>query len=404
MALTDRSIRHAQASDKPRKLADGKGLYLLITRAGSKLWRMDYRFLGKRKTLSLGAYPGTTLQAAQAAREAARQALKAGTDPAARGREARHPGRDLAARAWDPARPDARPPAPGNGELLLEWLNPDSAFGFRATRRLEAVRTPYQTLEVFDTPQWGKLFRLDGRYMTSEGDEFFYHEAMVHPMAVSHPAPRTALVIGGGDGGSSEELLKHPSMERVVMAELDGEVVRIARAHLGAVHRGVFADPRLEVRIGDGWVLAEALAGQGERFDLIVFDLTDPDSPAHRLYTRAFFLLAKELLNPGGAISLHLGSPIFNPDQVRKLLANLAGVFRILRPLGLYIPLYGCYWGLAVASDGLDPLAADGARVARRLQARNILGLRYYNEEIHRALFALPNFYRDLLPPKAGEI
>ncbi|MEN9314186.1 MAG: polyamine aminopropyltransferase, partial [Pseudomonadota bacterium] len=78
-------------------------------------------------------------------------------------------------------------------ELLLEWLNAGSAYGFRATRRLETVRTPFQTVEVFDTPQWGKLFRLDGAYMTSERDEFFYHENLVHPAAVAHPHPRRAL-------------------------------------------------------------------------------------------------------------------------------------------------------------------------------------------------------------------
>ncbi|MFP5406859.1 MAG: S-adenosylmethionine decarboxylase, partial [Gammaproteobacteria bacterium] len=103
----------------------------------------------------------------------------------------------------------SRDPESRSDELLLEWLNDDSAYGFKAVRRLETVRTPYQMLEVFETPQWGKLFRLDGRYMTSERDEFFYHEPIVHAAAISHPSPRSALVVGGGDGGSSEELLKH---------------------------------------------------------------------------------------------------------------------------------------------------------------------------------------------------
>lgn len=280
-------------------------------------------------------------------------------------------------------------------ELLLEWLNPDSAYGFRATRRLETIRTPYQTLEVFDTAQWGKLFRLDGAYMTSEKDEFFYHEPIVHCAAVAHPAPRNALVIGGGDGGSSEELLKHPSLQRVVMAELDPEVVRVARQHLASVHRGAFDDPRLEVRIGDGFAFARETH---ERFDLVVLDLTDPDTPAHRLYTRAFFETARGLLAPGGALSLHLGSPVYQAERVRALLADLAAVFPVVRPLGLHIPLYGAYWGLAIASETLDPCALDAASVAQRLRDRDIRDLEFYNGEMHGALFALPNFYRRLLP------
>lgn len=279
-------------------------------------------------------------------------------------------------------------------ELLLEWLNEGSAYGFRATRRLETVRTPFQTVEVFETPQWGKLFRLDGAYMTSERDEFFYHEPIVHCAALAHPAPRSALVIGGGDGGSSEELLKHPTIERVLMAELDEDVVRISKQYLQAVHRGAFDDPRLEVRIGDGFDYARTA---GERFDLIVLDLTDPDTPAQKLYTREFFETARGLLNPGGAISLHLGSPVFQPERVRGLLADLQAVFPIVRPLGLHIPLYGAYWGLAVVSETLDPTAVDAATLARRLDERGIGELELYNPGFHGALFALPNFYRRLL-------
>jgi len=294
-------------------------------------------------------------------------------------------------------------PETQSGELLLEWLNEDSAYGFRAARRIETVRTPYQTLEVFDTPQWGRLFRLDGCYMTSERDEFFYHEAITHPVAIAHPAPASALVIGGGDGGSSEELLKHPSMRRVVMAELDAEVVRVARQHLGKVHRGVFDDPRLHIEIGDGWALVERMAqanqaGGNERFDLIVLDLTDPGTPAHRLYTADFFRLLRGVMRPGAAVALHIGSPVFKPELVTHLLRELASVFPVVRPLGLYVPLYGAFWGLCVASDSLDPLAIGPQVVEERLRARGIDDLRYYNGDVHPALFALPNFFRELLP------
>ena len=292
-------------------------------------------------------------------------------------------------------------PVSQSGELLLEWLNNDSAFGFRAARRIETVRTPHQTLEVFETPQWGRLFRLDGCYMTSERDEFFYHEAITHPAAIAHPRPVSALVIGGGDGGSSEELLKHRSIERVVMAELDAEVVRVAREHLGTVHRGAFDDPRMDLRIGDGWALVDRMAATGERFDLVVLDLTDPDTPAHRLYTADFFRLLGRVMNPGAVVTLHVGSPVFRPDLVGKLLGDLSSVFAIVRPLGLYVPLYGSYWGMCCASQTLDPLAIDAQTAQRRIDERGICRLRYYNGDIHPALFALPNFYRELVPESA---
>ncbi|MFT3802680.1 MAG: polyamine aminopropyltransferase [Burkholderiaceae bacterium] len=284
-------------------------------------------------------------------------------------------------------------------ELLLEWLNRDSAYGFRVSRRLETLKSAYQTIEVFDTPQFGKLFRLDGAYMTSERDEFFYHEPLVHCAALAHPSPRRALIVGGGDGGSSEEMLKHPGIESVTVAELDPMVVDIARRHLGAVHRGAFDDPRLELVIGDGLAYARE---HDARFDLIVLDLTDPDTPARKLYTREFFTLLRERLAPGGAVTLHIGSPVFSPERVRHLLAELGRVFDKVAPLGLYIPLYGAYWGMAVASMTLDPRTVDAATLRERLRERAIGDLEYYNPDVHHALFALPNFVRRLLPEAAA--
>jgi spermidine synthase len=232
--------------------------------------------------------------------------------------------------------------------------------------------------------------------MTSEGEEFFYHEALVHPAALAHPAPRKALILGGGDGGAAEELLKHPSMEQVVVAELDEAVVQAARTHLQQVHRGVFDDPRLQLRIGDGMAMVEHTE---ERFDLALMDLTDPDTPASALYSDQALARMKRVLAPGGALVLHLGSPVFHGEQVARLVASLRERFAIVRCYGLYIPLYGAYWGLAVASDTLDAAALPPAQLRQRLAERRLPDLRYYNAEVHPALFALPNYYRDLVQP-----
>lgn len=275
----------------------------------------------------------------------------------------------------------------------MEPLTPHARFGYRATA-LQSLQTPYQKLELLQTPQFGKVLRLDDCFMTSEGEEFFYHEALVHPAAMAHPAPRKALILGGGDGGAAEELLKHPSIERVVLAELDEAVVQFSRQHLQSVHRGALDDPRVEVCIGDGLALMDA---SDERFDLALMDLTDPDTPASALYAPDSLARMKRVLAPGGALVLHLGSPVFHGAQVAELVRSLRQQFSVVRCYGLYIPLYGAYWGLAVASDELDPLELKAQQVAERLRQRKVRDLQYYNEQVHGALFALPNYYRELL-------
>ncbi|AVZ80481.1 polyamine aminopropyltransferase [Zoogloeaceae bacteirum Par-f-2] len=283
-------------------------------------------------------------------------------------------------------------------DLLLEWLNGDAGFFYRSGSLLEKGASPYQQYEVWDTPQFGKLFRLDDCFMTSERDEFYYHENLIHVAAIAHAAPRSALIIGGGDGGSAEELFKHPGLDRVVLVELDAKVIDIARQHLFAVHRGSLDDPRLEIRIEDGLrYVREVAPAAGERFDLIVLDLTDPVGPAEALYTQAFFADCKALLNQGGALALHIGAPIFQPARVRQLVGRLRDSFACVSPYFLYIPLYGSLWGLACASDTLDPKTLSAEEVDRRLAARRIDDLQHYNGAVHCAQFALPTYLRRLL-------
>ena len=278
-------------------------------------------------------------------------------------------------------------------ERIIERLNEASGVWFEGTL-VERRRTPFQLLEVYDTPELGRIFRLDGCNMTSERDEFFYHENLVHPAAAAHPSPRRALVIGGGDGGSSEELLKHSTVERVHMAELDPGVIEVARAQFGRVHRGAFDDPRLKVTVGDGLAY---LRGTQERYDLVAMDLTDPVGPSAELYAPATFALARRAMDEGGALVLHLGSPFSHPERVRQTLANLREVFRVVAPYFVHIPLYGSIWGFACASDSLDPRLLEPAEIDRRLAARGVGDLQYYNGETHRAVFALPNYVRSLV-------
>ncbi|MYN11726.1 polyamine aminopropyltransferase [Pusillimonas sp. TS35] len=292
--------------------------------------------------------------------------------------------------------PQVQPPG-----IVLEHTNADSVYGFRFNRRVLSRQTPYQHLELLQSPELGLTLKLDDHFMTSEADEFFYHEAMVHPAATAHPDPRNALIIGGGDGGALEELLKHAGIESITLVELDGDVVDVAREHLRAINHGALDDPRVTVHIQDGARYLADCVNSGAAFDLILLDLTDPETPAGPLYTHEFFALCERVLAPGGAMALHLGTPFHEPEQVRGLAASLAGVFDQVHAYGLHIPLYGTYWALAVVSNTLNPREIPAAVIEQRLIDRGIGALQYYNADIHGALFALPNYYRALLPAPA---
>ncbi len=278
--------------------------------------------------------------------------------------------------------------------LLVEPLNDSTGFYIRASRQVGEWRTPYQRMQIYDTPHYGKLFRLDGFNMTSEKEEFVYHENLIHPALTAHPAPKKVLIIGGGDGGSSEEALKHASVEQVTMCEIDAEVIQMAKEHFHAVHQGAFDNPRLRVLVGDGMKFVRQTH---ERFELIALDLNDPMGPAEALYSAEFFQHCRHALAPGGALALHIGSPVARPERVSELAQRLNGIFRIVRPYTMYIPLYGSLWAMAVCSDKLDPKAYTADEIDRRIEQRKMADLRYYNGETHEGVFALPNYVRDLV-------
>jgi spermidine synthase len=291
---------------------------------------------------------------------------------------------------------------PGNGlpagdiapGAMTEYLTDEWGFFIRSTRQIEKFMSPHQAVEVHDTAHFGKLFRLDGHFMTSEMDEFFYHENLVHMAALTHPSPERALIIGGGDGGSAEELLKHPSIKSVTLCELDLAVVDIARKYLQTVHKGALDDARLKLRIGDGF---EYIQASDEQYDLIVLDLTDPGGPSESLYTPDFYRMCAVRLKPVGAMTLHIASPIAHPDRIVACLANLRVAFPLVTPYLTSVPLYGGMWMMVCVSQTLDPKSVSAREVDRRISQRGLSQLKYYNGDMHRAALALPNFLRDLV-------
>jgi spermidine synthase len=296
-----------------------------------------------------------------------------------------------------PDKPDGGTP-PGAANVppgtLTEHLTDDWSFSVRSTREFERFRSPFQAVDVHDTVTFGKLFRLDGHFMTSERDEFFYHENLVHPAAVTHPQPASALVIGGGDGGSAEELLKHASIQAVTLVEIDMAVVDIARKYLFSVHHGAFDDPRLKLRIEDGLAFVRNAT---DHYDLIVLDLTDAGGPSAELYTPDFYRACAARLTPTGALTLHVASPVAHPERVRATIAQLRTAFPVVTPYLTSVPLYGGLWMMACCSHTLDPRQMTTLQVDRRIAQRELKNLQYYNGDMHRAAMALPNFVRALV-------
>ena len=190
-------------------------------------------------------------------------------------------------------------------------------------------------------------------------------------------------------------------MQRVVLAELDREVIDMARQWLPAVHRGAFDDPRLDIRLGDGRAFIEGCEAQ---FDQIVLDLTDPFGPAVALYTRQFYRACQRALKPGGVISLHIQSPIHRGDTMARIVASLRGVFGVVRPYLQYVPLYGTLWAMAMASDSADPLALPAAEVDARLARHGLTDLQLYSGATHHGILSLPPFVQALLAAPAQPV
>jgi spermidine synthase len=290
-------------------------------------------------------------------------------------------------------------------EYTLEHLTPDSVYGTRMKQTIAETQSQFQQISVSESAEFGKVMRIDDAMMTSERDEFIYHECLIHPAAMSHQDPRRALIIGGGDGGALEELLKHPSIEHVTLCELDPTVIALSRQHLKSIHHNAFDEDKVRIVHGDGFgYVRNTLAPSEERFDLMFLDLTDPVAPtgsslAAECMTVEFFNACKTCLQPDGMLVLHLGSPFYHPDRFRETLQKLALPFEVVSPYTTFIPLYGALWGMAIASKSARPSALASDLLELRLRQRRIQDLQYYNIAVHQALFALPNYVKQLCAP-----
>lgn len=281
-----------------------------------------------------------------------------------------------------------------------EFHTPVSGIFFRAKRRLLSERTPFQKMEIYDTASHGRVLLLDGLVQTTERDEFFYHEMLVHPAMMAHPRPQSVLIIGGGDGGALREALRYP-VRSAVLVEIDSRVIAACRRYFSGLALS-FEDKRVETVVADG----NRFIRETDRcFDVILVDSSDPVGPSAVLHQRAFYAALKKCLRPGGIIAAQAGAPLFHLEHLRRKRLFLKGLFSYARYYLGPVPTYpGGLWCYAFLSERVDPLKPVRNKVPRNL--------RYYNTAVHRAAFALPEFLKDArprftspqipLPPRGG--
>jgi spermidine synthase len=289
------------------------------------------------------------------------------------------------------------PETPDEQHLALEWLTPDVVHGFAERRAPITTQSPLQRLDWHDTRALGRALSLDGAFMVSERDEFIYHECMVHVPALTHPAPHSAFVMGGGDGCTARELLKYPGITRVVIAELDALVIASCREHFSHINQGALDDPRVEIVIGDALA---TLRDSAENFDLIIMDLTDPGedetNAANPLYSAETYALVRSRLTTDGLMTAHIGSAFYHPERFAKTLADLRSVFPQVAAFKAFMPIYGAEWGMACASMRGDPTALDAIAIGEKLAANGIANLKFYTPRVHASLFAWPAYAESL--------
>ena len=271
------------------------------------------------------------------------------------------------------------------GLWFTECQTPSLRLGFRVQRMLHREQSPYQDILLVDTEQYGPLLALNGAVQTAVGDEFAYHEMLVHVPLLAHPDPRQVLIVGGGDGGSVREVLKHATVERVVLVEIDARVVDVAKRFLPQLSQAL-EDARCHVVVGDG---IEYVKGARGGFDVILVDSTDPVGPARGLFTEAFFRDASAALRGEGLLVVQTESPFLHRDLIVQTHGAMTRVFPRAQVYLTSVPTYPSgLWSFTVGSQGPD--AAAAVRPCT-------FPTRYYTPEIHRAAFALPAFLREVL-------
>lgn len=272
-----------------------------------------------------------------------------------------------------------------------ETLYPEWQQRVKMDHVIQLENTELQDLAIFENNRFGRVLALDGVIQCTQADEFVYHEMMAHIPLIAHGQAEKVLIIGGGDGGMLREVTRHKNLKKIVLVEIDHSVIDFSKKYLPMLSQGAFDDPRLELVIADG---SQFVKNTNERFDVIICDSTDPIGPAQVLFTQEFYADCKNILNPHGIFVNQNGVPFLQVDELKdtyqRRKSSFADTSFYIAPVPTYV---GGFMAFGWATDDFSYRDIPLEVLEKRIGA---LGgeLKYYNAEIHKASFALPNFIK----------
>jgi len=282
-----------------------------------------------------------------------------------------------------------------NDPWISETLFDD--LGFRVSYKVERVlyemKTEHQDLVLFENPYFGKMLMLDGATQVTTADEFVYHEMMTHVPILAHGRAQEVLIVGGGDCGIAEEVLKHKSVVRLTQVEIDASVVEFSKEHFPEFTGPVLSDTRFDLVIDDGM---KFVAETDRRFDVVIIDSTDPQGPGAVLFTEEFYAGVKRCLKPGGVMVTQNGVPFFQPDELTSSVSKFRKLFADGGCYIAAIPTYvGGHLAMGWATDDKALRDVSVETLTQRYEAAGRFSTKYWTPDVHRAAFALPRFIAD---------
>ncbi|MBI2264760.1 MAG: polyamine aminopropyltransferase [Armatimonadetes bacterium] len=283
-----------------------------------------------------------------------------------------------------------------SGQWYMETVSENEYHLHAIEKVLFVGESKFQQVSVLETPHFGKMLILDGDAQHFEKDEHIYHESLVHPALILPPDPRKVLILGGGEGATLREALRHKTLESAVMIDIDREVVELCAKHLPHCAAGAFSDPRAVVRYEDA---RKFLENSPEKYDVIISDLTEPftDSPSHFLFTREFFSIVSDRLANPGILALQ-ASRMYSDGNLHGVIhQTLKGVFSFVRSYQAFVPSFFTAWGFITASNTLDPLSFSAPEIDKRISLRLSRPCRYYDGTTHTGMFSLSRDLREMI-------
>lgn len=274
------------------------------------------------------------------------------------------------------------------------YMDDDVKLSLNIKEVLHTEQSPFQKIQIFNNETFGNFMVLDGYVQVTEKDEFVYHDMICHPAMAVNPEVKNVLIIGAGDGGTAREVSRYPHIEKIDMVEIDEAVVRICKEHLPTMSSVFDSEPRLNLMFRDG--LAFVKNAPDASYDLILVDSTDPEGPGEGLFTVEFYQDCFRILTDKGIlINQHEGA-FYDGDieEMKKAHKKIKQVFPIARVYGFNIPTYASgYWYFGFASKALDPVLD----IQDKKWETFGLETKYYNTELHRGAFAVPNYVKKIL-------